>query len=72
MPAAFMGQEKLAIAMKNTVIVGHVMFVVIPVKGKVELVEAEIVCGPPRNALLSPACRSVRSPWQKPPKWFLI
>ena len=43
MSAAFVGNEKFAIAIKNAVIVGNVVFTIVAVKIKVKLVEVEAV-----------------------------
>jgi len=41
MSAAFVGNEKFAIAVKNTVIVGNVVFAIVTVKIKIKLIEVE-------------------------------
>ncbi len=38
-----MSDKELAIACKHAVIVGNVMFIISPVKGKVELIKSEVV-----------------------------
>jgi hypothetical protein len=43
MAASFVGNEKLAIAFKNTVIVGNMVFAIIAVEIKVKLIEVEAV-----------------------------
>ena len=40
-PTAFVGQKEFTVALKDAVIIGDMVFIVIPVKGKIELVETE-------------------------------
>ncbi len=43
MAASSVGNEKLTVAIKNTVVVGNMMFAIIAVKIKVKLIEVEAV-----------------------------
>lgn len=43
MAASSVGNEKLTVAIKNTVVVGNMMFTIIAVKIKVKLIEVEAV-----------------------------
>jgi hypothetical protein len=41
--AAFVREEKLTVTFKHALIIGDMMFIVIPVKGHVKLIELEVV-----------------------------
>jgi len=43
MPTALMGDEKLAVTLKSTITKGYVMIIIVPMKSKFKLVEAEAI-----------------------------
>jgi len=43
MATSFMGNEKLAIAIKSALIIGNMVFTIVPVKIKIKLIEVEAV-----------------------------